>query len=212
MTDVTIFYQGGSGGFALYYYLLLSGIYQIDIPTAQTMVNIQFSDKLSSNTKKWKEQEFWPNNVELKKQTGPKLFLICNPLFTADMYDQNKWVSDNTYKILLYTDIHLQLRMCWEKQAYWFTEVSKQQFNASDDNQQYFRQIIGSSKEFKGSQVDPMILDIIDHFTPDQIVRLEDFINTGALDNFARPNQQQIDFLNHWRQLQPGKAFQKFIL
>jgi hypothetical protein len=191
---------------------MLSGKYQYDITTAQTMVNTQFSDKLLNNTKKWKEREFWPNNVELKKQTGSKLFLICNPLFTADMYDQNKWVSNNTHKILLYTDIHLQLRMCWEKQAYWFTKASRQQFNAPDDNRQYFRQIIDSSKDFNGSRVDPMILDIIDHFTPDQIVRLEDFINTSVFDNFSKPNQQQIEFLNHWRLLQPSKAFQKFIL
>jgi hypothetical protein len=212
MTDVTIFYQGGSGGFALYYYLMLSGKYQYDINTAQTMVNIQFSDKLSSNPKKWKEREFWPDNVELKKQTRPKLFLLCNPLLAVDAHEQHKWISDNTHKILLYTDIHLQLRMCWEKQAYWFTKFSRQYFNAPDDNRLYFRQIIGSSKEFNGSRVDPMILEIIDYFTPNQTVRLEDFINTGALDNFSKPNQQQVDFLHHWRSLQPAKALQKFIL
>ena len=43
MTDVTIFYQGGSGGFALYYYLLLSGNYQIDTSTAWKIINDQYN-------------------------------------------------------------------------------------------------------------------------------------------------------------------------
>lgn len=30
--DITILYQGGSGGFALFYYLLLSGKYQTGLP------------------------------------------------------------------------------------------------------------------------------------------------------------------------------------
>ena len=206
MTDVTILYQGGSGGFALYYYLLLSGNYQYNIDCIQSMIAQQFPTDLSAVPSMWKSKEFWPNNIELKKKSGPKLFLICNPLFNPDVYSTNQTVCDNTYKILLYTDIHLQLRMAYEKQAYWFTPVSRQEFNAPASNKQYIRQIIQSSKSYNNSQVDPAVLEIVDKFAPDLIVDLKTFIGSGTLDNFPRPTQDQFNFLTYWKSLQPVKA------
>jgi hypothetical protein len=206
MSNVTILYQGGSGGFALYYYLLLSGKYQYDIDTVQSMIAQQFPRGLSADPSKWKNNEFRPDNVSLKKTTGPRLFLICNPLFSPDMYNINQWISDNTYKILLYTDIHLQLRMAWEKRAYWFTEVSRQHFNAPPSDRQYFRYIINSSEQYNKSWVDPTLLEVIKEFWPNQMVRLEDFINSKTVANFPEPNQFQLDFLTYWTALQTVKS------
>jgi hypothetical protein len=202
MKDVTILYQGGSGGFALYYYLLLSGQYQFDIETTHKMIAEQFPEELSANPSTWKSKEFWPNNIELKQTKGPKLFLICNPLFNADMYQVNQSTCINTHRILLYTNIHLQLRLAYEKQAYWFTEVSRQKFNAPAKTSQYLRQIL------KGGQnhFDPDLAQIKKLFKPDQRVRLEDFVNSKTLDNFPEPTQVQIDFLTQWTKLQPVKA------
>lgn len=196
--DVTVIYQGGSGGFALYYHLLLTGNFQIDKTQAQSMIVRQYPTTLINDPKKWKEIEFWPSNVKSSDPLHPQLFLICNPLFNESMYKTNQSICGNTHKILLYTDIHLQLRMAWEKQAYWFTQISRQHFNAPADNKQYLRQIIKSAVNYNGTLVDPMVPRIIDIFKPDQIVRLESLLT------------EQTNFLNYWLKLQPKKA-QKLI-
>ena len=211
MKDVTILYQGGSGGFVLYYYLLLTGKYQYDIETVQSMIARQFPSNLSTDPASWKNKEFWPDNFDLKSKSGSKIFLVCNPLLDPSMYQINQTICKGTHKIFLYTDIHLQLRMAWEKRAYWFTDFSRQKLNAPDNNWQYLRWILGSVDQFKDNTVESTLLDVINKFEPDQTVRLQDFINTKTLNNFATPNQAQIDFLNHWKSLQPKKAFKMFL-
>lgn len=192
--DVTVIYQGGSGGFALYYHLLLTGNFQIDATEAQSMIARQFPQELASKPRQWKETEYWPSNVKLSDSLHPQLFLICNPLFDPCMYNINQSICNNTFKILLYTDIHLQLRLAWEKQAYWFTKVSRQQFNAPANTKQYCRQIIKSAVTYNGTLVDPMVPKIINLFNPDQIIRLDSLI------------AKQTDFLQYWVSLQPKKA------
>jgi hypothetical protein len=208
VNDITIFYQGASGGFALYYYLLLSGKYQYDIPTVKQMIGQQFPDSLNKNRSSWKSNEFWPDNAQLKDTQGKKIFLICNPLFVDSMYDMHKTVSNDTYKILLYTDIHLQLRMAYDKQAYWFTSISRQMFNAPRSTKKYLKRIINSSLDYRDIQVDPVFLDVVEKFSPDQLIRLEDFVNSATINNFAPPNQDQRDFLKYWLSLQSPKAIQ----
>jgi hypothetical protein len=195
--DVTILYQGGSGGFALYYYLLLTGQFQHTTKQTWQMINHQFPTKLIANPRSWKSQELWPNNTELKQQPGPRLFLICNPLWDAG--DRTRPISDGTHKILLYTDLHLQLRMAWEKRAYWFTDISRQVFAAPDNDREYIRWILQSGVEFNGITVDPQIPNIIEQFVPDQLIRLQDFVHGPA-------NADQRKFLDHWINLQPEKA------
>jgi hypothetical protein len=200
MTDVTILYQGGSGGFFLYYYLLLSGHYQFDIPTVQKIIQEQFGKNLLHNPSDWKNKEHWPDNQQLKSQSGNKVFLICNPLFSPDMLDQNLAIAAGTYKILLYTDLKLQLRMAWEKQAYWFTSVSRNVFDAPRDDRSYIRKIIQSH----GGQ-DSKIAQIQQVFRPDEMIRLETLVQGNSKLNIA-PTQHQTDFLNQWYELQPPKS------
>ena len=172
------------------------------------MIGQQFPDSLTKNRSTWKSNEFWPDNIQLKntRTQGKKLFLICNPLFGDSMYDMYKTVSDNTYKILLYTDIHLQLRMAYDKQAYWFTSISRQMFNAPCNNKKYLRRIINSSLDYRDIRVDPVFLDVVERFSPDQLIRLEDFINSTTINNFAPPNRDQLEFLKYWSSLQSPKA------
>jgi hypothetical protein len=193
--DVTILYQGGSGGFALYYYLLLTGRFQHSIEDTWDQIHYQFPTKLIDNPSMWKTQELWPNNHELKQSPGPNLFLICNPLW-GDYY---RSIPDNTHKILLYTDLHLQLRLAWEKRAYWFTDISRQRFDKFNNDQEYIRWILQSGVDFNGVTVDPRVLDIIDQFVPNNMVRLQDFVRGPA-------NADQQKFLDHWIRLQPKKA------
>lgn len=205
MSDTTILYQGGSGGFVLYYYLLLSGEYQFDIPTVQQMIVQQFPRELASMPNKWKATELWPNNIELKKTRGKKLFLICNPLFNSDMLVTNLSVSSGTHKILLYANIHLQLRMAWDKKAYWFTDISRQQFNAPLSDRKYMRDILNTSVDFCGTLVDPVIPNIVNTFSPAQVISLQNFIN-GEL---PVTNSYQSAFIEYWSSLQPAKAIRQ---
>jgi hypothetical protein len=197
--DVTILYQGGSGGFALYYYLLLTGQFQYTIEQTWQMINHQFATDLIVNPRSWKSRELWPNNTELKNQPGPRLFLICNPLWNDHMLTVNHSISDHTYKIMLYTSLKLQLRLAWEKRAYWFTDVSRSACAAPDNDQQYIRRIKQSRVNYHGVAVDPVVPKIITQFSPIQILRLEDFVSGPA-------DPDQRDFLNLWISLQPKKA------
>jgi hypothetical protein len=99
--DVSILYQGGSAGFALYYYLLLTGQFQHSIEETWQLIDQQFPAEISCNHRDWKKYEFWPNNHDLKTTTGRKLFLVCNPLWG----DFNRDIPNNTYKIFIYTKI-----------------------------------------------------------------------------------------------------------
>jgi len=203
--DVTILYPGGSGGFALFYYLLLSGQYHtgLDYDSVQDLIDQQFPDSLTAHPENWKHKEFWPDNQKCKlTKTSPRLFLICNPLWLPHLMWQNLNISRGTHKILLYTDFKLQLRMCWEKQAYWFTDVSKQAFNAPTDTKQYLRQIIGTQV----NNLDPQLPRIEKMFQPTQKVELKEFISSKTLQGFGQPNAAQLAFLDRWTSLQPKKV------
>ena len=207
--DITILYQGGSGGFALFYYLLLSNKYHTGLPTKnwQSLINIQYPTNLKLNATHWKHKEFWPNNLECKQlANGPKLYLICNPLWNYDMQQQNLMVSQNTHKILLYTDFRIQLRMCWHKRAYWFTDVSKKHFAAPCNERQWIRQIIASQQQ----GLDPQIPDIKAVFKPDQLLNLRDFVISHSVPGLDPPNQNQRQFLHRWLDLQPSKVQRYF--
>jgi hypothetical protein len=197
--NVSIFYQGGSGGFALYYYLLLTGQFQYSIEETWDLIHHQFATELIHNPRSWKSRELWPNNLELKQQPSPQLFLICNPLWNDHMITVNHNISNNTHKILLYTSLKLQLRMAWEKRAYWFTDISQQAFAAPNNDQEYIKWIKQSGVDYNGVTVDPKVPEIVNEFKPDQIVRLEEFASEPATNN-------QREFLNLWVSLQPKKA------
>jgi hypothetical protein len=199
--DVSILYQGGSGGFALYYYLLLSGQYHADSAVDWQQ---QYPDSLIDNPNSWKLFETWPNNVSLKKSNKfPRLFLICNPCWNPPMIEQNLSIVQGTFKIMLYTDLKLQLRMAWEKQAYWFTDVSKKEFNAPECNKQYMRNIITQAH----NGLDPMIERVRKLFQPNVELRLEHFLKTQHIPGItSAPNDRQLEFLTHWTKIQPSKA------
>jgi hypothetical protein len=202
-TDTTIIYQGGSGGFFLYYLLLLSGKYiSGDSVAALNRIQEQFPSHLKDNRTHWKFKEFWPDNKQLKTTTTDKkkLFLICNPLFDKRSILDNLRIAHGTKIVLLYTDIDTQLRMAYEKNAYWFTEISKKKFNAPASNYKYIRQIKSSYKIVNNTRVDPCVSNAIALFKPEFIVNLSELICSEDL------NSDQRTFLTHWLSLQSRKA------
>jgi hypothetical protein len=197
--DCTIFYQGGSGGFALYYYLLLTGEFQHSTEETWELIHNQFPSDLATDPGIWKTRELWPDNLALKKQSGPRLFLICNPLWNDHMIKVNHAICDDTYRILLYAPLKLQLRMAWEKRAYWFTDVSRQAFAAPNNDQEYIRWILESGVDFDGTIVDSCLPKIVNEFAPDKIVKLHELLSEPA-------TRAQKKFLDHWISIQPKKA------
>lgn len=203
--DVTIIYQGGSGGFMLFYYLLLSGNYTTGLPFIDTHKGVEYyiSQQFKKETElaKWKTTEFWPDNLKCKNtQTEKsKLFLICNPLFNSDKLKENLEIANGTDVVLLYTDLKTQLRLAYEKRAYWFTETSKNYFSAPVNEKEYIKNILKNYAEFNQEKVDPVVPLIIDTFKPTEIIKLQNLIKNNC-------NERQRTFINHWLSLQPGKA------
>jgi hypothetical protein len=202
--DITILYQGGSGGFLLFYYLLLSGNYHtgLQYQSVQSLIDQQFTPDLVTQPNQWKTREFWPDNLHCKKQSlSPRLFLICNPCWPG-MTEQNQFVSQHTQRYLLWTDIHTQLRMAYEKKAYWFTDVSRQHFNAPAKDGEYIKHILQSALD----QQDPKIAEIKKLFCPQHTIQLQEFLQTRQLPGQPTASEHQNQFTDYWLSLQPPKV------
>lgn len=205
-SDVTILYQGGSGGFALFYYLLLSGQYTsgVDQTDVQSLIHTQFDPELKHNPKKWKHYEHWPDNLQCKYgMQGARLFLICNPAWEPEIAHQNAKIASGTLRILLYTDIKTQLRLAYDKQAYWFTDISRKRFqpNSSETDFRYMRRILKHNPD-----IDAELANVKKLFRPHHELLLQDFLQGQHIEGTPEPNQAQLDFLAYWLDLQPPKS------
>jgi len=212
--DVSIIYQGGSCGFLLYFLILLSGKYcsgdeliinsENTVSSTKFRISQQFPIELISSRNKWKENEIRPDNNLLKYQNTNKhkLFLICNPLFSKNLLVDNLLTTYNTLTILIYTDLDIQLRMAFEKNAYWFTDISRVYFDAPLSNLKYIKQIKSNFEIFSNNRkVDPLLLDIKKLFKPTVMIDLFDLIH-----NREHYNDDQKTFLNYWLSLQSPKV------
>ena len=84
MQDTTILYQGGSGGFLFFYYMLLSGEYTtgLDMENIEHYINNQYHPELILDKKSWKIcREYWPNNLECKKKVSANSKLFSTSAF-----------------------------------------------------------------------------------------------------------------------------------
>ena len=201
-SETTLIYQGGSGGFFLLYLLLLSNYYanykNLDIQK-------QFPSELKLNRKEWKQYEIAPDQLE--DTIKPKLNIICNPLFDRHSFFKNYDTIKNTKKILLYTDLDSQIRLAFEKNAYWFTDAGRTSFNAPTNNISYIKQIKRDFAIYDGKKVDPKLPVILQLLKPDVIINLSDI-----LVNKEQFNTEQQEFINYWVSLQSQKALRKLKL
>ena len=187
----TIIYQGGSGGFFLYYLLLLSKDSHLPSDIVWRKIYNQFPEFLKNNIKDWKKYEEWPDKND-------KVSMLCNPFFNKDLILKNYQSTKNRYKILLYTDLSTQLRLAYDKNAYWFTDISKQYFNAPDSITAYLRQIKSNYKLFENKKVDPEVVKINSVYNPELILDLKDILKMNL-------NIDQEKFKTYWLSIQSSK-------
>lgn len=192
MVNTTILYQGGSAGFFLYYYFLLGGYFEAPA-NLHELIDTQFPLALSANQKLWKNTEHWPANDLSTRGDKPKLFLICNPLYSN--IDWHKDLAQGTNTILLYTDLHTQTRMAYDKKAYWFTAQSKYDKKVPNTP----REILKSGVEWRNELCDPALPMIADEFNVMRFIKLKDFLSDHGIDI-------QQEFKERWFSLQSAKA------
>jgi hypothetical protein len=199
MQDTTIIYQGGSGGFLLYYSMLLTGKYTTGLPTTnyQKLFQDQFPSSLATDRSKWKLTEHWPDNLLCKKDIAdkPRLFLFCNPLFNSKSDQFIIDIAKNTKIILLYTDLHTQLRLAFDKNAYWFTELGASRFNPENlPKKHYIKNILRAGVHWREDLCDPALPIIEQVYSVAEYIKLQDLM----LDDTA--------LTSHWLSLQSSKA------
>lgn len=200
--DVSVIYQGASGGFLLFYYLLLTGHYAHGIQnnlSVRELITNQFPRQLAQDRKNWKTHEFWPDNWWAREtHNRPRLYLICNPFFEPTVQQRNQVLIQDTFRILLYTDLKIQLRLAWEKQAWWFTSVSRQRYQQGTERD-YIRWIKNQGP------VDPDVQRIRDAYQPNCVIRLEDFVKDPMIFG-SPPSAEQRAFVLYWLSLQSAKS------
>lgn len=202
--DVSILYSGGSGGFALFYYFMLSGIYKTGLKSnnIHQLIDQQFSPDLVRNPAKWKLNEQWPDNKKCKLYAkSPRLFLICNPCL-QNSTAENLEITKGSIVYLLTTDIHTQIRLAWEKKAKWFVDCNADKLQNSKDATRYIRKIFKSAH----NNQDPELPLIRQAFKPDYEINLQEFLRSKTVPGLPAANADQIKFLDHWLNIQPKKA------
>ena len=140
-----------------------------------------------SNVDKWKLLEFWPDNKLTEKTQLPidlkyKIFFHCNEI--------EPWLNSPGKKIVLYTDIRLQTRMCWYKHAGLFRD------DLDNRNAESIRKFYRSGVAYNNKKVRSICLEAFEH--ANKIVYLQDLIKDpfGTLE--LSGNKDQIDLYNRW--------------
>lgn len=109
LDDLYLGYVGGCGGFFALHLLLLSNRYNCSLE--QPFDQILESQWSIKNAAHWKHTEVWPNNIKtLEEFNSPRLFFECNPVVSS-------WKNITTRKVLIYTDLFLQLALSKFKNA-----------------------------------------------------------------------------------------------
>jgi len=206
-------YQGGSGGFLLFYYMLLSGEYTtgLDIERIEEYIEIQYHTNLANDKKSWKvNTEHWPDNLRCKNSSSdkPKLFLVCNPI--TKPYSINKELQNivsDTKIILLYTDLRTHLRMSHNKQAYWFywlNKLNNHKFNRLT-KKAFIRIILNSGVWWKNQLSDPELPKINKIFPELEAINLRDLIQ-----NYPK-NEKQQWLIDRWLSLHTKKELRHLL-
>jgi hypothetical protein len=121
-SDLILSYSGGSGGYLLLHFLLLTKKYYCSFDQDNDLI----SQWQITDPSKWKSTEIKPNNINTLSSTTTKskIYFFCNP--TEDMLLKYSGKS-----IVIYTSLANQIEMANYKRAHWF--MNKNEFGINRD-------------------------------------------------------------------------------
>ena len=115
MTDLSLNYYGGSGGFLALWILLLGSKYRCKFNTPEDLEAIFSRHWAVQDPKQWKNSEVWPSNsLTQNSNSTHKIYYHCNP-----SEDEWRWDEElGKTRILLYTDFETQIQLSEFKNAF----------------------------------------------------------------------------------------------
>jgi hypothetical protein len=116
MTNLSIGYSGGSGGFLLLHLLLLSDQYHVEFKDNKTFDEAFNKQWKITNPDHWKSSETWPDNLQTyhSQTLLNKIYFYCNPC------NNQGWNQYITSTLMLYTDYYSQTLLAHYKKAKWY--------------------------------------------------------------------------------------------
>ena len=192
--DLNIFYYGGSGGFYFLHQLLINKEFVCFFHKEKDYDSIRFKNFNINLLKEWKNNEVKPDNkiTSRLKTKRKKIYFHVN--------DTEEWKKYTGKKILLYTDLRSQLRMCYAKKAGIFLNS-----NCSIDE---VKKILNGKKNYYCNNLDNEI------FKDCYKIKLQDILTVDGLEKILTElgcniEQKNIDFLNYYLSLHPKKLLEK---
>jgi hypothetical protein len=192
--DLNIIYYGGSGGFYLLHQLLISKEFICFFHKEVNYDTIRFKNFNINSLNEWKNSEIIPDNVitaQLKTKIK-KIYFHNN--------DVDEWTKYSGKKILLYTDLKSQLRLCYAKKAGIFLN------NKCSINE--VKNVLNGKKNYCYNNLDNEI------FKDCYKIKLQDILTVSGLEKMLTElncnlKQENIDFLNYYLRLHPKKLLEK---
>lgn len=119
--DLNLLYSGGSGGFILLHFLLLSDQFDVVFKNNKSYHDAVKWQWQISNSDKWKSNEYWPDNNATSKiiTDKRKIYFFCNPQQHSDLRAYCK------YNVALYVDYASQLKLAYFKKAWIYEKKFK---------------------------------------------------------------------------------------
>lgn len=142
----------------------------------------------------WKTGEVWPSNVDTLAMPAPKntnkIYFTCN--------DVNSWVDSPGEKVIIWTDMHSLIRLCWEKKANIFANTSSQRLIES---KLQIKRLLDSAKLYNQDKVFDSTAECL-QYNPITI-KLQDL----CLSTNLKP--LQLKLLNTWKSQHSKKLLLK---
>jgi hypothetical protein len=103
MNDIVVYYNGGSGGFFIYFYILgsdsniVAQINRVQIGKNKKFLDVSFYEqfKKHNDLKNWKNTEKWPSFEKSVNNDNRRIFLACNIM--PENFDVSNMVIVNPY-------------------------------------------------------------------------------------------------------------------
>jgi hypothetical protein len=204
LSNTTILYQGGSGGFLFFWYMMLSGKYVARLDNLNVKPNI-------ISVADYTKMQFPQNIVPARWRTYEPNFnsqLNTNknfPLLLLNCYNTSTNIVQNDKIIIFYTDVRTQLRLAYDKSVYIFRNVYSKNKQRIDARNHIKYPII-----FNNHAISGLTHAMIDRHELSEKIYLQDFLRN---DSVLRANEtiEQTKFVNHWLSLHSPKAQRKLL-